>query len=92
VLVGNKTDLINDSNTKLMLNIANLKTVSTSQAQMVADVIKAFDYLECSAKANDGLHEVIECGVRAALQTNMIWRIVACCFKRRRYGLSDQLR
>jgi GTPase SAR1 family protein len=62
ILVGNKTDLSNDS---------IHRQVSTSQALMVADEIKAVTYLECSAKAKEGLQQVILCAVRAALQAKM---------------------
>jgi GTPase SAR1 family protein len=86
LLVGNKTDLMNDSKTKQMLEIANLEPVSTSQAQMVADEIQAIAYLECSAKFKRGLQELLECAVRAASKPNEKKRkYFGCCFKGRHF-------
>lgn len=43
------------------------KPVPSSDARATADKIGAFDYLECSAKENKGLHEVFHTATRAAM-------------------------
>ncbi|PVU86956.1 hypothetical protein BB560_005979 [Smittium megazygosporum] len=46
-----------------------LNPVTSEEGMAVAQKIGAFQYLECSAKENDGVREVFEAATRAALQT-----------------------
>ncbi|CAI9606054.1 unnamed protein product [Staurois parvus] len=49
VLVGTQTDLRDDVNVLINLNRCRVKPVSESQAQAVAQKIRAHTYVECSA-------------------------------------------
>lgn len=69
ILVGCKIDLRNDSKTIEALSQLGQAPVSTSEGQAVAEKIKAINYLECSAKLNQGVREVFEAATRAALET-----------------------
>ena len=68
ILVGNKKDLRNDENTRRELSKMKQEPVKTEEARAMADKINAYAYLECSAKANEGVREVFETATRAALQ------------------------
>ncbi|XP_033121699.1 ras-like GTP-binding protein Rho1 isoform X2 [Anneissia japonica] len=68
ILVGNKKDLRNDDNTRKELAKMKQEPVKTEEGRAMADKIQAFQYLECSAKANEGVREVFETATRAALQ------------------------
>ncbi|GMM30230.1 Rho family GTPase [Martiniozyma asiatica (nom. inval.)] len=69
ILVGCKIDLRNDQKTLERLSKGGLQPVSTGEGQAVAEKIKAINYLECSAKLNQGVREVFEAATRAALET-----------------------
>lgn len=69
ILVGCKIDLRNDGKTIEALQQLGQAPVSTSEGQAVAEKIKAINYLECSAKLNQGVREVFEAATRAALET-----------------------
>ena len=56
VLVANKTDLL--MNTEAIDHIADA----------MAEKFDAFDYLKCSAKLDEGVWEVFDTAVQAALQ------------------------
>ena len=49
---------------------SHFQTNAAPQAEDVRKKIGAYKYLECSAKANDGVREVFEHATRAALLTN----------------------
>ena len=68
VLVGNKKDLRNDRATLEELEKRKLKPVTTEEARTMAERIKAFTYLECSAKTREGVREIFETAARASLQ------------------------
>jgi len=68
ILVGNKKDLRLDENTRRELLKMKQEPVKTDEAKAMADKINAYSYLECSAKANEGVREVFETATRAALQ------------------------
>ena len=56
ILVANKTDLL--MNTEAIDHIADA----------IAEKFDAYDYLKCSAKEDDGVWEVFDSAVQAALQ------------------------
>jgi len=68
ILVGNKKDLRNESNT--IRELAKMKQVPVKfdEGRQMKERIAAYDYLECSAKTKDGVREVFETATRAALQ------------------------
>ena len=71
ILVGNKKDLRNDENTKRELMRMRQEPVSSEEGRAMQDQIRAYAYLECSAKTNEGVREVFETATRAALQTEL---------------------
>ncbi|XP_057297227.1 ras-like GTP-binding protein RHO [Hydractinia symbiolongicarpus] len=68
VLVGNKKDLRDDETTKRELQRIRQRPVKFEQGREMAEKIKAFSYLECSAISKEGVREVFETATRAALQ------------------------
>uniref|UniRef100_A0A914HWA2 Uncharacterized protein n=1 Tax=Globodera rostochiensis TaxID=31243 RepID=A0A914HWA2_GLORO len=68
ILVGNKKDLRNDSQTIRDLARNKQEPVKTEQGKAIADQIGAYAYLECSAKTKEGIREVFEKATQAALQ------------------------
>merc|ERR1712000_229138 len=60
ILVGNKRDLRNDSNTIQELAKMKQVPVQSLQGREMSEKINAFFYLECSAKSKDGVREVFE--------------------------------
>ena len=68
ILVGNKKDLRNNAETHEQLSRRKLKPVSPEEGQIMADRIKAFTYLECSARTREGVRDIFETAARAALQ------------------------
>jgi Ras family protein A len=68
VLVGNKKDLRNDTNTIRELAKMKQEPVRSEQGRFMAEKINAFGYLECSAKTKEGVREVFEMATKAALQ------------------------
>jgi Ras family protein A len=69
VLVGNKKDLRFDDATRRELLKSKQEPVKTEEGRGMADKIGAYNYLECSAKLNEGVREVFETATRAALAT-----------------------
>lgn len=67
ILVGNKKDLRNDSNTIHELAKMKQVPVSIEEGKQMAEKIQAYSYLECSAKTKDGVRDVFESATRAAL-------------------------
>jgi hypothetical protein len=67
VLVGNKIDLRDDRETIQRLSDRGLRPISTEQGEELARRIGAVRYVECSALTQQGLKNVFDEGVRAAL-------------------------
>ena len=65
VLVGNKTDLMMDTQTILHLAESNQELITMDEGIAMAEKIGAYEYLECTALLNDGIMEVFECAVQA---------------------------
>ena len=65
ILVGNKKDLRNDSNTIKQLGRMKQSPVKTEEGRAMADQINALAYLECSAKSKEGVREVFETAAKA---------------------------
>ena len=68
VLVGNKKDLRDDEEVKLLLERYNQKPVTFEEGEEVAKKIGAVCYIESSAKTREGVREVFEAATLAALQ------------------------
>merc|ERR1711994_600837 len=80
ILVGNKKDLRNDSNTIKELAKMKQEPVRPEEGRTMAEKINAFAYLECSAKSKEGVREVFETATRAALQVKKTKkRPCRCC-------------
>ncbi|KAJ7331277.1 hypothetical protein OS493_020066 [Desmophyllum pertusum] len=69
ILVGNKQDLRNDENTKGELSKMKQAPVKGEEAYLVCERIKAYAYLECSAKTREGVQDVFDTAAKAALKT-----------------------
>ncbi|KAJ3279961.1 GTP-binding protein Rho1 [Blyttiomyces sp. JEL0837] len=67
VLVGCKKDLRSDPSTIAQLGAAGQRPVSYDQGYATSQKIRAFAYVECSAKYNDGVTDVFELATRAAM-------------------------
>ena len=68
ILVGTKKDLRNDPNTIYELAKMKQEPVKFEDGRIMAEKIKAYAYLECSAKSKEGVREVFEAATRASLQ------------------------
>ena len=68
ILVGNKIDLRNDIQTIQELGKRSQKPVTPEEGRVMGEKIKAFQYIECSAKEKEGVNEVFSIATRAALQ------------------------
>ncbi|XP_066445270.1 rho-related GTP-binding protein RhoB-like isoform X2 [Eleutherodactylus coqui] len=68
ILVANKTDLRNDEHIRNELAQMEQQLLQTEDGRAMATRICAYKYLECSAKTNDGVREVVETAARAVLQ------------------------
>jgi Ras family protein A len=68
VLVGTKKDLRADPDRLEDLSRRKLKPVTTEEAKVMADRIRAVGYMECSAKTREGVREIFEGAARASLQ------------------------
>ncbi|XP_014865450.1 PREDICTED: rho-related GTP-binding protein RhoA-A-like [Poecilia mexicana] len=70
VLVGNKTDLRNDENTRKMLAKQNEEPIKYEEGKDMSNQIGAYSYQECSAKNKEGVREVFDAAAKAALTNN----------------------
>ena len=68
VLVGNKIDFRMDVAAKLHLAKSNLELIKTENGHAMAKKIHAREYVECSAKLNEGVREVFQAAARALLR------------------------
>lgn len=68
ILVGNKKDLRNDQTVLDELQKRKLKPVSEEEAMLTALRMKAYTYLECSAKTKEGVRELFDSAARASLK------------------------
>ncbi|KAG8560532.1 hypothetical protein GDO81_015021 [Engystomops pustulosus] len=68
VLVGTQTDLRDDVNVLINLNRCRVRPVSESQAQGVAQKIRAQTYVECSALTQKNLKEVFDTAILSAIK------------------------
>lgn len=62
IIVGTKLDLRNDSKPG-----AEAKFVSKAQGEALKEELKAFKYLECSARTQEGLKQVFDEAIRCVL-------------------------
>ena len=67
ILVGNKKDLRNDENVKRELSKKKQEPVKSEEGSLMCERIKAYAYLECSAKTKEGVRDVFTTAARAAL-------------------------
>jgi len=67
LLVGTKSDLRKDDNTIKQLNSRQQSMVTIESAQQMAKEIGAVNFLECSALTQEGLKQVFDDAIRAAM-------------------------
>jgi len=67
LLVGTKSDLRKDDNTIKQLNSRQQSMVTVENAQRMAKEIGAVNFLECSALTQEGLKQVFDDAIRAAM-------------------------
>ncbi|XP_078347286.1 ras-like GTP-binding protein RHO [Oculina patagonica] len=80
VLVGNKKDLRNDDGIRKELSRMKQEPVRSEEGSLVCERIKAYAFLECSAKTREGVREVFETAARAALRSkNRDEEYTPCC-------------
>ena len=69
ILVGNKKDLRNDELMKEKLSKIKQEPVKSEEGSLVCERIKAYAYLECSAKTREGVREVFKTAAKAVLRS-----------------------
>ena len=79
ILVGNKKDLRNDENTKRELSKTKQEPVKSEEGSLMCERIKAYAYLECSAKTKEGVRDVFTTAARVALMTKERRKKRKCC-------------
>jgi Ras-related C3 botulinum toxin substrate 1 len=67
ILVGNKSDLIEDQQTQQNLQAAGRRTVTPGMARAMASQIGAVAYVENSALTQRGLNDVFSTAIRAVI-------------------------
>jgi len=67
VLVGTKVDLRKDEKIIESLRQTNQQPITTAQGQDLARKIKAFKYLECSARTQENLKTVFDEAIKAVI-------------------------
>ena len=77
VLVALKSDLRDDDNVKRDLEEEGQVPVTLAQGNKMAGETGAAEFLECSALKRDGVHEVFDAAIRAALARRR--RKTGCC-------------
>ncbi|KAH0791183.1 Cdc42 [Histomonas meleagridis] len=68
ILVGTKKDLRNDEDTIAALEQNGQKPITPQQGKQKAQEIKAIDYAECSAMTQEGVKQVFDMALTAALR------------------------
>ncbi|KAL4656443.1 rho-related GTP-binding protein RhoV [Arapaima gigas] len=68
ILVGTQSDLRHDVNVLIRLDQCKVKPIVSSQARVVAEKIRAQDYVECSALTQKNLKEVFDTAIFAAIK------------------------
>ncbi len=68
VLVGNKKDTRTDPAYIEDMEKRQVKPVSVEEAKLMGERMKAFAYIECSAKTRENVRDVFETAARASLQ------------------------
>jgi len=68
ILVGNNKDLRKDPDIIRELRVRNLEPVKPEEGRAAAKNIRAYAYIECSAKNKEDVQDVFETATRAALQ------------------------
>lgn len=68
ILVATKKDLRHNEFISDPVTKKKYKHVTTEEGQQLAEHVKAFAYVECSAKTRDGVREVFDTAAKAALQ------------------------
>jgi len=79
ILVGNKKDLRNDESAGRELSKMKQEPVKSEEGSLMCERIKAYAYLECSAKTKEGVRDVFTTAVRAALMTDERRNKRKCC-------------
>ncbi|XP_061163301.1 ras-like GTP-binding protein rhoA [Saccostrea echinata] len=78
VLVGNKKDTRTDPEVIKELEQEKKEPVKAQEGQAIAEQIRAFAFIECSAKTQEGVRKVFETATRAALQVKKKRSIKKC--------------
>ncbi|XP_062621486.1 ras-like GTP-binding protein rhoA [Saccostrea cucullata] len=78
VLVGNKKDTRTDPEVIKELELEKKEPVKAQEGQAISEQIRAFAFIECSAKTQEGVRKVFETATRAALQVKKKRRIKKC--------------
>merc|ERR1712098_349718 len=67
ILDGTKADLRNDAETQAQLRAKNLQPVAIGEIEQMVNEVNAVKYIECSALTQEGLKNVFDEAIRAAL-------------------------
>ena len=68
ILVGNKKDLRHDKSMKNELSKLKQAPVSSEEGRVMSERIKAYSYMECSAKTREGVRDVFETAAKASMK------------------------
>jgi len=79
ILVGTKSDLRNDQSMIQQLQAKGMSIIKQEDAANRADEIGAVKYLECSALTQEGLKNVFDEAIRAALNKPKAQAKKGCC-------------
>jgi len=69
ILVGTKLDLRDDNSTLELLEQQKLQPITKEMGEKLAQEIKAFSYVECSALSQKGLKKVFEEAAKAVIKS-----------------------